>query len=368
MNAERLHAIATATQQDLAATGAVQRLQQLRDALQKQVSEPQQPQHQQQVSSTLQQLGQSLGQAASNDFPPTWKQVLVEIGASDLLGKALLQRVREIFERNQITPSVAHQEIARLSKQLEGLQNALTQMTQGFSQLKIGAEELKAGECELGILVPRAAVENRLDLFGAELSLLHKTFGAFAELATGSRPGFEIRSISSTDLMVFLNLLVGVGACIAVAVERLVALYKQLLEIRNLRQQLKDQGLPDKSLQGVDSHANTHMRDGIEALIGELIQRYAGNVDEGRRNELRTELRVALNRLANRIDRGYNVEIRVKPIEQAKGQAVSVEDAARLDAINTIQQAAPGLQFLKLEAQPILSLPEPDENEPPAEK
>jgi hypothetical protein len=53
MNAERLHAIAAAVSSDLAATGTLTTLKQLRDALQNQVQEPQQPGHQQQVVTSI---------------------------------------------------------------------------------------------------------------------------------------------------------------------------------------------------------------------------------------------------------------------------------------------------------------------------
>lgn len=361
VNAERLHAIATAIRQDLQATGAVTLLQQLRNALSNQVSQPQHPQFQQQVSETFQQLTQRLQEAPSNDFPPTWRQVLDEIGASGFLGAALHTRVSEIFSRNQITPSVAQQEIAGLTQHVERLQASMEQLVTALLALNVGAEVLKPGECELGVLVPRAAVKNSLAEFASELVVLNKILGAFSELATGTRPGFAIRTIASSDLSVWIDLAPKVAACIAVAVERLVALYKQLLEIRRLRQELASHGLQDKSLQGIDAHANTHMKEGIDVLIGELIQRYAGALEETRRNELRNELRIAFNKLANRIDKGYNVEIRVAPEVPSTSEEPSQESTAKAADIQTIVAAAPGLQFLKPGGEPILSLPEPTE-------
>lgn len=358
MNAERLHAVAKAVREDLKGTKELALLNQLRSALQNQVNQPQTPNHQQQVSDTLKQLSSALDGAPSNDFSPVCRQALETIGAADLLGKALLTRIRQVFERNQITPSVALQEVAELHKQVETLSKALDQLVTALASLNVGAEELEPGQCELGLLIPREALKNKLEAFSSELELLNKTFGTFSELATGSRPGFDIRTISSSDLTVFLDLSPGVCACVAVAVERIVALYKQLLEIRLLRQQMAERGLTDKSLQGVDAHANTHMKDGIDKVIAELIEKYAAKHDEGRRNELRTELRHALNRIANRIDKGYNFEVRVEPVEEPKEGEDEGAKQER-EALAVALAAAKAVQFLKPGGAPILALPEP---------
>lgn len=363
MNAERLHAIAIAVRDDLQQTDVVTHLQQMRDSLQNQVNQPQDPSHQQRLSELFQQLAQSLESAQSNQFSPAWQQLLEEVGGRVLLGAPLLATIREIFERNQITPSVALDELQGLHQQVEQLDNSVNGLISSMSQLHIGAEELEPGGCEVGVLIPRSSVENKLDEFGRELSRLHKILGVFAELVTGARPGFEIRTISSTDLSVFLDSSPVIAASIAVTVERIVALYKKMLEIRVLRNQLSDQGVPDPPLHSIDEHVNHLMGEGIEGLVGELDAKYAAIHDAGRRNELRTELGLALNQIANRIDKGYNFEIRAQPIEETEGESEDRDDASKRESIDAILKAAEGLQFLKLTGDHILSLPEPGEDD-----
>ena len=62
-----------------------------------------------------------------------------------------------------------------------------------------------------------------------------------------------------------------IGACVAVAMERIITLYKQLLEIRKLHGELANQGLPKDSLKGIEKHANGLMEEGIDKLVGELL-------------------------------------------------------------------------------------------------
>lgn len=361
MNAERLHAIAAALRADLTNSSVSSHLQQLVSALQNQVNQPSQPTYQQQVSQYYETLQTALVNAASNKFSPTWIQVLDEIGASNLLGVSLYKRIEEIFSRNQITPSVALQELQAISTKVQALGAALDQLLDALKQLDIGAEDLPPGECEVGILVPRTFVDNRLDKFSEELGELNKIFGVFSEVATGGRHGFEIRAISSSDLSIFLDAAPVVGACVSVAIERIIALYKQLLEIRKLQGELAKQGLEKESLKGIENHANTVMDKGIEKLVNVLLTEFHHIDDNGRKNELSIELKYTLKKIANRVDRGFNIEVRMTEPEEVEVEEGSPDDQAAKDQARhhtRITSAAETLQFLKLEGEPILSLPE----------
>lgn len=351
MNTERLHAIAIAIIDDINTTKTDSTLKALVDSLQKQVSQPQAPEFQQQVSKQFTTLNTSLKDAPSNNFSPAWRQVLEELGLNDLLGDNLLKRVQKIFESNTITPSVALEELRQLNEQLVARKAALGQVIAAFKQLEIGAEELEPGQCEVGILIPRSAINDKLNEFANALKELNTEFGAFCELTIGSRPGFKIRSVSSSELSVFLQIAPIVMLVITIAVERIVGIYKQILEIRKLHGEMKNQGVPSKALKDVLDYANKKMSEGIEKLVPELLDKYYQNKDAGRRNELATELRFSLNKIAKRIDKGYSVEVRA--------QSPSEEDkSSEAEYIKVILAASKNLQFLRLEGEAILTLPE----------
>lgn len=366
MNAERLHAIASELRKDLDKTSTVSLLQQLVTSLSNQISQPQQPQFQQQTSQHLTQLVDKLEDASVNQFSPTWRQVMDEIGATEITGKNLAEKIQTIFSRNQITPSVALQDLQELLNQVQQLSSAIDQLLAGSQTLKIGKEDLDPGECELGVLVPRSFLDNRLDRFGKELEELNKIFGVFAEIATGSRPGFEIKTISSTDLSVYLEISARIAACIAVATERIIALYKNLLEIRKLQGELSKQGVEKENLTGIESHAGKMMEEGIEKLVKELIQEYLPKGDSGRANELSIELKLSLRKIANRIDRGFNIEVRMEEpdVTAENPEDATDEEKELLKAHSKVSEASKQMQFLKLVGDPILQLPESKEDKP----
>jgi hypothetical protein len=360
LNAERLHAIALALKRDLESTNSVELVTQLATALSQQVSDPAQPAYQQQVSSTREQLEGALAAAPTNNFSPAWRRVLEELNLDDLFGSLLLERIRDVFERNQLTPATASQRLQELAGRLGELSSALDSLLAGLEWFSIGAETLEPGAFEVGVLIPRAEVDNELRPLGDEFVELSRILSPFVELATGSRPGLDVRSISSSEFQVFIDAIGPAAACIAVAVERVVALYKQLLEIRLLHQQLKDAGVAEQRLEGVNEHANEHMQKGIEPLVEELVNQFGGASDPGRTNELRIEIRHSLNAIANRIDRSYNVEVRAGPPPEpgeleGDGETTPPSDDSSWEAVTATQE---GLQFINRTGDRILSLSE----------
>jgi hypothetical protein len=144
-----------------------------------------------------------------------------------------------------------------------------------------------------------------------------------------------------------------------VAVERVVKFYKQLLEIRKLQNELREQNVPDENLSGIEAYANSFMQENIDVVVEDVLTEFYEHADDGRQHELKIELRQSLNKIANRIDNGFNIEVRVTPVEGDGGE--ESQDADLKQNVDLIVNACPTLQFLKREGRPILSLPEGEE-------
>ncbi|MFA5344291.1 MAG: hypothetical protein WC381_10045 [Kiritimatiellia bacterium] len=354
MNAERLHAIAVSLNQEMIKGNTVGRMQELINALQQVVNQPH-PQHQQTLSQSLKAMYASVTNTHSDGFSPTWREILREIGGEELFGDPLKASIEAVFARNQITPAVALEELQELHKSLQAFKNALDQITSALRHLHIGDEKLSPGECEIGVLIPRDAVKNHLLEFADELKELGFILNTFSEVATGKKDELAIRTISSSDLLVYLQAAAPYAACLAVSIERVVALYKQLLEIRKLREGIRKQGVPEDQTTGIETYANNLMETGIDKIAVEVVSEYHKKDDKGRKNELTNAVRISLNKIANRIDRGFNLEVRVEPLAKKNDQE---EDKRLQTAIAAIQAATANMQFVKLNGQPILRLPE----------
>lgn len=361
MNTAKLNIIAKALKDELVRTQAVSLIQQAVSALQNQVSQPQNPNHQQQLSSFLAKLYKKLQDSPVEEFSPAWRDAMDELNVAHEFGHQLQDNIRSIFERNQITPQTALDELKYISAEISKTQQHLEELVAGLEYFGVGEDVLQKNECEVGIIIPRAYVKDNLKNFGDELANLEKTLLVFSELTTGQREPLHIRSISSSELSVFLDYAPEVAACIAVAVERIVALYKQLLEIKKLKLELVKQNVPEESLNGIDAHAASLVSPKLDELAAELIERYGQDLEAGRKNEVSIEIKHSLNKLANRIDRGFNVELRVAQDKTLEESDAEIEEAKRI-ALDQIVESASNINHIRITGEPVLFLPESKEH------
>lgn len=361
MNADRLHALARQLRDELEQENIPKVLSDLVAALNSVVQQPQQPGPQQQLSQHRNQLRELLQNAQSNNFSPAWRQHLTELGIEQLLGNDLLAKVESVFSRNEITPAAAVEELEPLSQEVDQLQQHLEQTTTGLAGLGIGQEQLDPGQFEIGVLIPRRSVDNELGQLGTEFHELRKILLPFYELATGSRPEPEIRAIASSDFTAFLSADPAVAAAIAFAVERVIKLYKSILEIRTLRQGLVDQQLPEKVLEPIQTHVEAIMEDGLVELASDLRDEFRAEQD-ARGNELLLEIQRSLRAIANRIDEGFNFEVRHEPLPERAPEEADGEPGEDVGAgySQVVQDRLEGLRWMNISGSRILELPEGD--------
>ncbi len=356
MNAERLHAIAAALRQEVHERNTLDQLQNLVNYLQA-VSQQSNTSTQQNLSTGLRTFYAAVTDTPSDTFTPAWRRILDEIDGTRLFGQPLKQRVEKIIADNQMTPAVAFQELQSVLQELREFVTALDSTISGLRQFKVGSEQLAPGEAEITVLIPRQAVKDKLREFADELHDLESILNTFAQVSTSEKEDLKIRTVSSSDLLVYLSASPLLAACTAKAIDYVVGLYKKLLEIRKLRRELEKVGMPDLSEQ-MKERANRTMSEGIEDVTVKIINEFYIGKDSGRKHELTNSVRVSLKRIANRIDKGFNIEVRIQPTQPPEGDRRD-EKVRKAEAV--IQAAAPNMQYLRLEGPEILSLPEDSE-------
>jgi hypothetical protein len=308
------------------------------------------------LSSSVKSLNQVLNTAPSNDFGPAWRQVLDEIGASELLGHKLLERVTAVLEKNALTIAMAHEELGEIVRQFSVLNGAVDHAVQGLQQLRVGTEELKPGEIEIEILIPKEQV-SELGPFGRDLQRIETIFKVFSEVATGKPGHFEVQRLSSSNFLVDLvgNDLVTIWM-IAKSLEWVLDQYKKVVEIRKAHKEIRKFDVPDEVLAPLRDHAENLIRKQVEERVPVLLQEhYREKGDDGRRNELGNGLSWALLEIAGRIDRGYGFDVRVGEISESKQD--DPEEEVRRAKLQDIKNIEKTLQYFRPDGPPILALP-----------
>lgn len=369
MNAERLHAVVRKLRTEIAETSYPDHLEELRAGLTALSESPNQPEPQQRVSSAREALNNVLRDSPTNDFSPVWRQALDEMGISDLVGDALLESIEAILLVNDITPSTAASEVGTISERVAQMVAALTKADESLDFFRIGGEDLSPGEFEVGIMIPRRAVDNGLEELGKEFVNLKKIISTFSELAGENRPEVEVRSISSSEFQVFLHSAPAVAVMIGTTIERLMKAYESFLNIRKLHRELADAGIPDEDLEGVSRRVSGKMEEEIRAIVDDALAE-SQIEDDGRRNELRVDLNIRVSELAERIDDGYDVGVRTgalpEPSEEDEEDAdpLDPETRAAAEKVLDIQKSQ---EFLSVEGKSILHLDSADDPTAPGE-
>lgn len=358
MNVERLHRILIDLDKDLKKEKIVSLLQQVRDHLQNQVNQPNQPSHQTNLVKSLENLNKTLESSTYNNYSPSWKEILREISGEINFGIPLKNQIQTILSSNSITPARALEDIKQIFGNLENFQIAIENTLSGFKTLNIEEEGLKQGQCELGYTIPRDFVENKLSELKKEIGELNFILNHIAEAVTGKKQEYEVKTISSSDFLLYILIGLQVADVLSKATERILNHYKKILEIKVLRNQLKEKGVPASKTKSIESHANGMMKTEIKAIAKEVMDEYYTG-ENGRKNELENSLVIALNKLANRIDKGFNVEIRVEPLpEPIEDEETSEEYQTQSKLINSIKSSAQNIEFIETGGESILELPE----------
>jgi len=295
--------------------------------------------------------------------------MLSEIAVSGLVGSGLRERIQQLLDANNITPANALVDLQRVLDDVRQLDEIVTKGVDVFERLGIEAEDLRAGESEIGLLLPFSVIHSNLAGFQKEMHEFDRHLKILGELVEGNPESPKIRCVSSSLLQVFLESTPGIALCVATALERLCALYKQILEIRQLRKQLGEKPIPKKVITSIEEHEQQMAATEIEKIADALVKEFYKGKDKNREHELRNGVGAALRFFAEQIDEGVDMEVRSKPprakaVAESEGEKVNsgktkkaLEEARAIAA--RIDNAGAVMRALKRAKGPVLALQQP---------
>ena len=321
MNTSKLYTLALALLEDHDKTQVTSKLKDLATHLEDQVSSPSDATHQQAVSETLASIRESLQNAPSEKFDEDWTDMMHEMGLEHEYGNALLEVINNIFSENTITPSLALERVNELHSDLEINETNFENIKNAFENFKLDAQDsLAEGECEISIMLPRDYFESNLEQFGKELKRLSDSvLRPFVEV-TGKTPDeFTIKSISSSDPVIYLGAIPVIAVSIISAVHYAVLICKNLQDIKIRRKELEKLEVGQKVLTALDKDIESRM----EKLVAQHVEEYLEKMREmrgvnsthvdvsGRSDgELQNQVANSLKKLIFRIDAGFSIKIR----------------------------------------------------------
>ena len=386
MNLERFHNILETGWNDINDSEMIVHFGKLVNNLLQLTGEPADADHQKNVVQSRSALLEILKASPSNDYPPSWKNILQGYGLSYYLAENILAAVNKAFEGNDITPQAVYEALQSVQSELVEFHEVTSRILLGFKKLDVETEYLEEGDVEIAYTVPRELYEGSPSKLGKEFREIELLLKPFAEMAIGHAQEFKVRSISSSDFMIVLGV-AGVSILGAAKVVRLIAAavldiivaYKNVVEIRLMKSKLgnivgaSDQR--DAATAALEALVQAKIDTGMAEAAGRLFEKFNAIEDEGRANEIRNHVELNMKKIAARIDHGFEIETRMGELPEPKlegelgegeGDGVEGQEIERLrEALETISAAHREQLTFEREGEPILSLPDPSDDEPP---
>ncbi len=288
---------------------------------------------------------------------------LEEVGATPFFTAALVTPVAEAFVTSGMTPAVIHELVAKLRKERTDYLTQMNEVQAGFGYFKHDHDDDGTPEYgEIGFKVPRALFKNNLEGLIIELRAIRQIIRAFAELSTRSVPPIEVRQISTTDPLFFFGVVPDTLIAIAAAVSWALKSWKDLEQIRKLRAETA--AIPAFSRAEVEKIFGDKIRETVEKAVSDKVRELVPDDGRaGRRSEMQTAIRMALESLLARIERGMTIEIKaLREPEKVEGETETAR-AKAMKAVNShntkIEELKVSLVFPRPEPNPVTRLPAP---------
>lgn len=326
MNLGRFHSAITTLSVNVENDKVIPLLAALQSALQTSISQPTEPN----ASAFKEQystLRMALENAAINTAYPTRKKIYEELGSLKVSGTGLLKRIDFVISENQITPANALIQIQKIYSEVVEYFSRLKTIDTEFTNLGIEYDALDSGQFEIGFSIPRDLTDSTLESLEKEFKEINFALKTFQEIAGDTSGSPLVSAISTSEWQVFLESFPSTAACVTIAIERVVALYKNNLEIKLIKKQLDEKKLPEAVTNPLQEYIETTVKSEIRKIGDEIVDEYFKG-DDGRKNELKTKISKALRYLADRIDRGATVEVHAEPPTDPKLEKVNDENGA----------------------------------------
>jgi hypothetical protein len=201
-------------------------------------------------------------------------------------------------------------ELETLTREAKDFYSTVTQATGLYQKLNLEYEDLRPGEGEMGISVPRDAFDPTTKNYERLIKQLDFILETFNEIATNNQQRITLKSVSSSDWQFYVECAFSVLVLLPAAIEKIMDLLIKYLDFKKKLQEFRDGKIPDDALQPVRDYLEKYLPEERKRLANELVVQHAAGADDGRKNELVIRLDIALSHIIDLKERGTTFEVR----------------------------------------------------------
>jgi hypothetical protein len=287
------------------------------------------------ILTTLKQINSHFTSSLVNNYTPSNLKILEEIGGLEFFGNQAYIELEKILNKNSYNVQKIISDLQLYLKRRNEFLELINETEDNLDKLNIENHYNSDATFEVGLLLPTEYTESKIIKITKELNHWDKVFKTLKELVGESPTDTEINFVSNGSLQFFIDNSQTIGVCIAVGIERITKLYKNIIEIRIAKEKLKSLGVNSGDQKSIDKSEKDFFNKEIEKISADLIKEFAvKNIENGRLNELKIAMKGHVTYIAKCIDNGITIEVippelsepKIKETEENKAEVKTVKD------------------------------------------
>ena len=340
MHAGKLHTLLLSVQDEHLTLGVDEKIKKTILALTNISAQPADPSLHAIFKGSLDELRETLQGAPSNSFYPSERAILDEIGATPFIGDGLAKELLSVIESNNMTPASAASQLTEFTSRLTKYISHVKNVCKAFQTFHLETATLSPGKAE--ILISQAVPQDTVVQFAQflkDIGQWQRALTTYNEVFSEDAEPVSIHRISSSDWQFYLAaspvVLRGVRYCL----EQLNGILLELLKAKQLIGQLRNSKFSEQIIQATqkeyDVKSDTEIGKLAEAIVDESFKG-----DEGRKNELKTAMTIALGITAKKLASGDKLELKIEPLPAPEEKGEDENDVLyrqRLDQANEMK-------------------------------
>ena len=269
------------------------------------------------ISTNFEKLKSHFSESVVNGYSPSNLEIFKSIDAVDYFGNTGLNKIESILKENSFNVQKTVTDLQAYVKKRTDFLTLVKNTNTSLEKLNISSHFHNDGTFEIGILMPTELTERKIKNVTKELNHWDKVFKTLKELTGEDPDDTEINFVNNGSLQFFIDNSPQIGACLAVAVERVVKLYKNIVEIRAAKEKLKELGVSSGEQKVIEKQEKELFNKEIEKISLDIVKEFAvKNIDQGRINEIKIAMKGHVTYIAKCIDNGMTIEINPPEIDE----------------------------------------------------
>ena len=245
-----------------------------------------------------------------NSYSPSNIEILTKIGGLSYFGSSGLSHIRSILTSNGYNVAKTITDLQEYNKQRQAFLDVLVAAKESLTILNIETYYHDENIYEIGLLLPAEVTDNKIIHVSRELVKWDKIIKTLKELFGEEIDDTQISLVSNGSLQFFIDNSPAIGTCLAIIIDRILKVYKNLILIRQSRDQLKELGISAIEQKAIERHEKDYLNKEIDKISLEIVKEFASKaIESGRMNELKISVRGHIAYIAKSINSGITIEI-----------------------------------------------------------